>query len=373
MNEQATIIPINNRAHSLNELPVTAEIKEPFDAAKILESCLVNPLTEPSPPPVMIEISNIDRPPSPAFTAGNFSLLIGKAKSRKTFLQTAIVAAAVSGKTILGRITGTISGKNNTVLLFDTEQSEYHLNRTVRRACRLVEDKNPENFKAYGLRKFTPAERLQLIEYAIYNTVGVGFIAIDGLRDLLTRGINDEEEATAVTSKLLRWTAEKNIHILLVLHQNKADFNARGHVGTEAVNKAETVLSVTLAEDKLTSIVEVEYSRDIPFEGFAFTIDDETGLPFECDLPSAGQAQQVKLSRPDQIDDDDHIKVLNKIYRQNPAPTFDELRDAIIYGFNGTFGQTKCRQFLTHYFNKQWIEKNRDGKKVIYEYKRALF
>jgi hypothetical protein len=356
---------------ALNDLPESQEVKMPFDPRIILEECRVDPTIEIDAPPALIEIKNPNGTSSPAFTAGNFSLLIGKAKSRKTFLQTVLVAAAVSNGPILHRIIGTLPANQNNVLLFDTEQSEYHLNRTVRRACKLVNEKNPANFMAFGLRKFTPVERVQLIEFALYNTPGVGFCAIDGLRDLLTKGINDEEEATLIVCKLLKWTAELNCHILLVLHQNKADFNARGHVGTEAVNKSETVISVSLTEGKDISLVEAEFTRDLPFEGFAFRIDD-AGLPVECDIPIS-DPQQVKQSKPDRISDDEHIRVLNSIYRQNPKPLFHELVDAIIYSFNGVFGQTKCRQFITHYLNKKWIEKIRDGKMVVYEYTRAIF
>jgi hypothetical protein len=372
MSSAEILTPEKIKGSSLSVLPGNGEVKEPFDPAKVLEACRVNPLQEIEVPPTFIEICNTNGNTSPAFTAGNFSLLIGKAKSRKTFLQIAIVAAAVSGKPILQRITGTLPATQNVVILFDTEQSEYHLNRTVRRACKLVGNQNPENFKAYGLRKFTPAERMQLIEYAMYHTQNIGFVAIDGLRDLLTRGINDEEEATTISSKILKWTAELNVHVLLVLHQNKADMNARGHVGTEAVNKAETVLSVTVAKDKEISLVEAEFSRDIPFDVFAFRIDEETGLPVECDLPT-DEKRQIKQTNPGQVSDEEHIKTLNNIYRQNPTPTFNELRDAIIYAFNGAFGQTKCRQFITHYITKNWIEKTRNGQKVIYQYKRAIY
>lgn len=360
---------------SLNDLPESEEIKTPFDLSSILASCQVDPTKEITAPPVILEIRNNDGKSSPAFTLGNFSLLIGKAKSRKTFLETAIVAAAVSGDYMLDRIYGTLPTEKNTVLLFDTEQSEYHLNRTVRRACRLVNDQDPENFKAFGLRKFKPSERLQIIEFALYTIPNIGFVAIDGLRDLLTRGINDEEEATEITSKLLRWTAELNIHILLVLHQNKGDLNARGHVGTEAVNKAETVISVSLSNCKEISIVEAEFTRDMPFEPFAFTIDEESGLPVECDMPN-GEKEKSKVLFPDQIEDAIHFEVLANIYRKNKLPNYNELTDSIINQFGMKsirFGRSKCRPFIAYYISKEWIVKEKDGKNVLYKYTRALF
>ncbi len=63
------------------------------------------------------------------------------------------------------------------------------------------------------------------------------------------------------------------------MHQNKSDFNARGHIGTELVNKAETVISISVDEkEKELSIVEAQQCRNKEFQPFAFEID-ENGLP----------------------------------------------------------------------------------------------
>lgn len=42
----------------------------------------------------------------------------------------------------------------------------------------------------------------------------------------------------------MQWTDDRQIHIHTILHQNKNDENARGHIGTELNNKAETVMQV---------------------------------------------------------------------------------------------------------------------------------
>ncbi len=163
------------------KIPETTIVKPHFDPAKELELSWINPLEEITAPPTFVEICGMGMKSSPAFTGGNFSLLIGKAKSKKTFLKGCIISAAVSGRTFLGRITGTLPEDKNFVLLFDTEQSAYHRARAVQRACKMIGSPNPSNFKGYGLKKYTPSQRLQMIEYAIYNTPNIGLIAIDGL------------------------------------------------------------------------------------------------------------------------------------------------------------------------------------------------
>jgi hypothetical protein len=218
---------------------------------------------------------------SPLATIGNCSLIIGKAKTKKTFLITSIAAAAICGQCSISCITGELSGID--VILIDTEQAPYHLQRTVDRIIRQTGDTIPENFTAYGLRPLKALERVQIIENIVNNLKRPALIIIDGLRDLLTQGINDESEATEIMSKILRWTYEKECHIMLVLHQNKGDFNARGHIGAEATNKSETVLSVARDQrNRDISIVTAEYCRDIDFPPFCFNISEE-GLPYETD------------------------------------------------------------------------------------------
>ena len=38
-------------------------------------------------------------------------------------------------------------------------------------------------------------------------------------------GIDEEESIELVVGKLLKWTGEKDIHIMTVLHENKSDNN----------------------------------------------------------------------------------------------------------------------------------------------------
>jgi hypothetical protein len=258
-----------------------------FDPAEALIKYKVDPTKEIEKPRIILSCYQS----SPMATIGNFSLIIGKAKTKKTFLVTSIAAAAISGKCSIDCITGNLTDIN--VILVDTEQAPYHLHRTVDRIIRQTGGTIPDNFSAYGLRPRTASERVQCIEEIIKNLNRPTLIIVDGLRDLLTRGINDEPEATEIISKVLRWTYEKDCHIMLVLHQNKNDMNARGHVGTEAVNKAETVLSVARDErDRDISIVTAEYCRDIDFPPFYFNINEE-GLPYETERSESLQNRRV--------------------------------------------------------------------------------
>ncbi|MDD4384558.1 MAG: AAA family ATPase [Bacteroidales bacterium] len=333
-----------------------------------LEAVEVDPYAEIDKPPVALEM-HTGETVAPSFTLGNFSMVIGKAKSKKTFLLTGLAAAAASNSWGLDFIKGVMPPDKQGVLYFDTEQSEYHLNRTIKRVLRQAN--GLENFRAFGLRRFKPADRLKLIEFALYNSPNIGLVFIDGIRDLLSKGINDEEEATALTSNFLKWTAELNIHIVTVLHQNKGDMNARGHIGTEMINKAETTLSVTVDSiDKDTSIVSCEMSRDISFDDFAFRINDQ-GLPEPCDLPQH-ESGRPKSVNPDQITNDQHFAIMGEVFKANPAPKYRELWQAIKVVFGSQqvrIGDNRAKDFLAYYQQMEWISKNG----MNYKYNRAIF
>ena len=346
------------------EMETIVIIPETVDINKnlALEKLRINPLSDIIEPPVVISIDS-----APTMTVGNFSLINGKAKSGKTFFLGAIVAAFLYVLTQLDKIAGQPQNGKNIALYFDTEQSPFHATRTIKRICSLTGLTNPKNLFAYGLRPLSPKERLEAIEEKISTTENIGLVVIDGIRDLLSTGINDEAEATSLTSKFLKWTALYEIHLIVLLHQNKTDQNARGHIGTELLNKAETTLSIT-KEKSGVFVVSCEYSRDVAFDDFAFTITD--GLPVTADLPAEGQ---MKSKNPQGISDQDHFTALSSIFKATQKIRTADLSQQIKYQFGNSFGDNQCRNYITYYSQKEWVEKHREGKNVFYIYKRAIF
>ena len=154
----------------------------------------------------------------PVGTLGNFSASIGKAKSKKTFNVSAMVAAALSGKEVLNYTTDFPEGKNR-ILYIDTEQSQNHCMIVMHRIMKLAElptNEDCDRFYFLALRKFNPKERLAIIDDAISQIEGLGFVVIDGIRDLVY-DINSPSEATCVISKLMQWTDEYQIHLHTIL------------------------------------------------------------------------------------------------------------------------------------------------------------
>lgn len=205
-------------------------------------------------------------------TVGNISAIIGKAKSRKTFFVTMLVAALINNRNIYikSQLTGNIAW-------FDTEQGKYHVWKVSKRVEAIL-GMWDERIKMFCLRPLTTEARIKYIENYVYIN-DVQFLIIDGIRDLVT-DINDANQATEIVGKLMKWSYENEMHICIVIHQNKGDENARGHIGTEIVNKSESVISIT--KDGLNTTIKSEYTRGEEIIPFNFIIDK--GLPV-IDMP----------------------------------------------------------------------------------------
>ena len=291
-------------------------------------------------------------------TLGNILTFIGKAKSRKSFLITIAISIAISNDYIFGLFTSHLPSDKRTVLLFDTEQSKYHVQKALLRVCDMIGIKEPQNLKVYGLRKYPPAERLQIIEYAVYNTPNIGLVFIDGIKDLIT-SINDEEQATMIVSKLMKWTEELNISVCTVLHQNKSDTNARGHIGTELQNKSETVISVTKSEqDKDISIVEPVACRNIDFEPFGFEINED-GIPVlaeNFDMRTATKKDKYDVT---ELEDFKKYQLLTEVYSKEKECSYKNLEIQMQLAFKNQFkkeiGINAVGKLITDCKNKGWL------------------
>lgn len=117
-------------------------------------------------------------------TLGNFSASIGKAKSKKTFNVSAIVASALRNSTVL-HYRSTFPDNKRNILYIDTEQGRHHCQQILKRILRLAElpeDKKPDNLLMLALRKFSPKLRLAIVEQAIGTIPDLGLVIIDGIR-----------------------------------------------------------------------------------------------------------------------------------------------------------------------------------------------
>lgn len=246
------------------------------------------------------------------------------------------------------------------IVWIDTEMDEVDIITHVYRATGGNKDLL-NRLHVYALRSRNPKDRVALIKDIIANTQNVGVVIIDGIRDCVN-DINNPEEATETATMLLSLTEQFGISIITVLHQNKSDNNARGHLGTETVNKAESVLSVE--KDGDISIVSPEYCRSKEFQQFAFGVNDN-GEPFTLGEWQSKEDTSSKKHRsvtPRDIELSVHKKHVKDIYSTNTFYSYRQLQDAIINALDKDgvkIGDNKARLFIDHYLTEKLIIKDK--------------
>lgn len=215
----------------------------------------------------------------PVMSAGNLSAIQGKAKSRKTFFL--VLASSMI-----------LKQNNIKIAIFDTEQYNYHSSLTLRRINLL----NPDNnLKFFNLRKYAKDIRFQFVQDYIVKK-RPDLIFLDNIRDCMI-DYNSAKETDSILTPLIQLADEYKTHICVTLHENPGVDNnkARGVIGTELQNKAETVLQASLEkEDRNYTRITGLFTRNMCFDDLQFRISDD-GLP---ELVSEFCAQSDEKIKP---------------------------------------------------------------------------
>jgi len=315
---------IKSNTNNTEKKPVPFLNPADFDAkAWIKEQWLKVLITEePREEKPLIYINHI-----PIATPSNHILITGKKKSRKTLF-------------IVQLLSQCECDLETEVLVFDTEQGQRHVWKLKDRIKRLT----GKDVAVFFLRGQSIDNRKKIIEQTIeFWDHKPKLIVIDGIRDLMSN-INSPEESTDLITWLETLIVKFQVHIINVLHLNKTDSNARGHIGTELLNKAET--TIELENDTKTGVttVKCESSRDKPFETFAFTHDSEE-LPTIVSRPIKGEV----------LSNDDKKNRLRFIFDGNLLKRKD-----LIAGINMHFkvGNNYAGRLLGDFIRDGWIVKN---------------
>ena len=150
-------------------------------------------------------------------SAGNISAIVGEAKSKKTFLTTALVASAIAYRFKATQAFKNISNNITlNVLWLDTEQSEGHVRKVIDRINTItgVKRTNMEDSRlnVYALRELDPLQRREVLYDALY-TLKPNLVVIDGIADL-QRDTNDLRESEALVGELMALSTQYNCHII---------------------------------------------------------------------------------------------------------------------------------------------------------------
>lgn len=301
MSVTETNSPITAKEIIMNANQLIAEQNNAMhkDYALLAAQHLIQQGVEMLPPEIIFGINGI-----PMLTKKSISLLMAKAKAGKTTVAAWIIAQAIK--------------LDIRVLWIDTEQGLYYGSRTQNWILSIADLKTSPNLSYYDVKIHAPNERIKIIN-ALLEGNKYDLVVIDGVRDLVF-DINNPEEATNIATDLMRWADVFNCHVLTILHQNKGDGNARGHLGAEMTNKAETVIKVSQNYCK-EMVIEPEYTRGKPFEVFALN-RDEHGTPYLIEnwIFSKGgsiSSNKKKFEQPTEVPAAIHHELIGKIFNNN--------------------------------------------------------
>jgi hypothetical protein len=272
---------------------------EPEDAFSSLEDILhqsnghsLEPLIERK-----FEFEKVPEKPSSVFTlcgqqiatAGNIISLYSQAKTGKSAVLSAMMAAAFSDDALcdfLGFAAAPNTG-GRALVHFDTEQSRYDADQLIRRALRRADITGPPPpwLRSYWLTDVELALRRSLLrdelEAASQACAGIYCVLIDGVGDLVL-DVNDIAETQNFVIELHALAIRYDCPIIGVLHENPGDKNEkqRGHLGSQLERKAESNIRLVKDSDGV-SIIYTEKSRhaNIPRSaGHRFKWSDEAAM-----------------------------------------------------------------------------------------------
>ncbi len=292
-------------------------------------------------PEVIFNVNGI-----PMLTKKSISLVIAKAKAGKTTVTAWIIAQIIS---------------EIKILWIDTEQGLYYASRTQHWILSIAGLQISDKLFFYDLKIYPPNDRIKIIEVLI-ESGDYELIVIDGIRDLVF-DINDPKEATHSATSLMKWAEVYNCHVITILHQNKGNEHARGHLGTELTNKAETVLKVSEG-DANEIVIEPEFTRGKPFEPFAL-FRDESGIPKLLEswkgIVKTDKTGRQKVLLPTQIARETHIEIVEKVFATEQRKKYNELLSSLKNQINSWYGYTisdaRVRDYITYYVDEGIITK----------------
>ncbi len=235
-------------------------------------------------------------------TRKNIFAITGKAKAGKSYAMSLIIASILQKGDFQGVISSYLPKGRDKIVLFDTEQSEYHISVILDRIKKLgTTDSQMENLITYSFDTIRAKVRREYFEDIITQIDGVGLVLVDGLADLIG-SINNEEDSSNILDDLRAFATKLDISIGFVLHQNPSESSKmRGHIGTIGTNKSESVFQVvTSKENNSIKLVEFLHTRNKQPLNFAFEILED-GIPEIIEYEFQNQPKERKPTKKEML------------------------------------------------------------------------
>lgn len=186
-------------------------------------------------------------------------------------------------------------------------------------------DENPLCFAYVSLLEFERAKRFDVLEEYIKNEKSKSetslFIVLDVITDCL-QDFNKVEDSLKLIDFMNKTINEYDVTFLCLIHENPGSEKARGHVGTELMNKSSTFLKIGFKDN--TQVIEVAWKKlrsaqkPLPFY-MTFITGEGLKLvsPEDIQLSKANSIQKGKIQ--------DVVEVLESVFYEKDFILKNEL------------------------------------------------
>lgn len=210
----------------------------------------------------------VEREGFPIFRPGTINIIQGKFgshKSRIAELFCALMLCKDRSDDFLGFERD--YNLSPTVIYIDTERNtkeEFPVAiQSIKNKAGFRINEEVENFRFSSIKTFVRVDRLKAIKAFIESvrnaTTSPIFVVLDVSSDCIS-DFNNIEDAMELFDYLGNLTEEHNATFLLIIHENPNSDKARGHLGTEAGNKASTLIKIGFHGNS-QDLIELEFKK----------------------------------------------------------------------------------------------------------------
>ena len=218
------------------------------------------------------EVYNIAAP-------GDIVVVCGLQKSRKSSLLSSFVASSLGGQRQLGFLQ---DPQGRDIIFLDTEQTYAEHWRMHKRILRQGGVRSePDNYYAWTIGDEIRTDMLAFLDYVIEKHKNIGMLCLDGIVDLC-EDYMDSTSSIELVTYIRRKASKYNLLLVTVLHNARSTREARGHLGTELLNKAKATIYVEKDPELDHSTVTFKYLREKSPPSFDFKHEDGTGNLILC-------------------------------------------------------------------------------------------
>ena len=289
---------------------------------------------------------------------GGIQFITGHQKNGKTFLMAQLMAAILSkgGERTKEYIPGLEFNEeireefpNPTVLYIDTEQEKENTAKVARRVhwlCGWPLNEPNDRFHVVWLRAEDSNEGRWAKVRAAINKYKPLAVFVDGIRDVLG-DFNDLKESASLIDQCMSMSTYLHCTFWSVLHENPGSDKMRGHLGTEAANKASDVIRVTKKKTGSGVTFEVEQvaARGRDIESWQFVVTDDAGRLGVPKITNSGMVLQAEPSgNVSNVDWEELVMQCNTILGDAKSLSKNKLEKGLKAACK--FGTTKIRNFI---------------------------